>query len=170
MDSRGKDRMLDIGYSFEGKALGRGFARRMRLRGDDARRQFEAGNFPEAILAVQEALELNAKMIALATVGKYPREHVIDERRLSGFVKAVIEAATSADVTFRFLPEDLVRVFLLARFWSQMYPVVKYGIEELGVAPQRIFGREEAELALHHLSQVSEIGPKLVDYFGPCVA
>jgi HEPN domain-containing protein len=162
--------MLDIGYSFEGKALGRGFARRLRLRGEDAQRQFEGGNFPEAILAVQEALELNAKMIALATVGKYPREHVIDERRLSGFVRAAIDAASSALVTFRFQPEDLVRAFLLARFWSQLYPVVKYGIEELGVGPQRIFGREEAELALHHLSEVGEIGPKLVDYYGPCTA
>jgi hypothetical protein len=39
---------------------------------------------------------------------------------------------------------------LYSKFWSQFYTVAKYGLDRLGVGAGKLFGREEAELALKH--------------------
>jgi hypothetical protein len=45
---------------------------------------------------------------------------------------------------------EFPKLYLYLKFWSTFYTVAKYGLEKIGVGPEKLFGKEEAELALKH--------------------
>jgi HEPN domain-containing protein len=134
------------------------FGERVVLRTEDANRHLRGKRYPEAILAVQEALELNAKVIFLATIGEYPKNHIIDERKFGGQIRKVLDH-TPPTVD----EERVVRALFVARFWGAFYTMAKYGMEGLQISPSRLFGKDEARLALAHLSEVLDSGAHLLE-------
>ena len=45
---------------------------------------------------------------------------------------------------------DFPKLYLYSKFWLSFYTVAKYGLEKIGVGPEKLFEKEEAELALKH--------------------
>lgn len=130
-----------------------GFEARVLLRADEAKRHYRRKRYPEAILAAQEALELNAEVIFQATVGEYLKDNMIDDRKFRGELRKVLDhIPPTIDA------ELVVRALFLARFWAPFSTMAKYGTEGLQMAPPRLFGEREAELALDHLSDVFTCG------------
>ena len=42
------------------------------------------------------------------------------------------------------------RIYLLSKFWSHFYITAKYGLEKLKIGSDKLFKKEEADLALKH--------------------
>jgi len=126
------------------------FTNRVRVRKEEAHRHFEAYHYPECVLAAQEGLEFLLKAVSLLLINEYPREHKIDDKRFPAFLKKVM-AAVPPEITY----PDVARIIFLARFWGEFYLTAKYGMEATGTTPDRLFKREEAELALKHLDSVA---------------
>jgi HEPN domain-containing protein len=126
------------------------FMNRVRIRREEARRHFQAAHHPECVLAAQEGLEFVVKAISLLLVKGYPKEHKIDDKRFADFLREVM-AAVPPELAY----QDVARVVFLARFWGEFYLTAKYGMEAIGTTPDRLFKREEAELALKHLDSVA---------------
>jgi hypothetical protein len=55
------------------------------------------------------------------------------------------------------------RVFLFANFWAEFYIKAKYGLETLQVPPDKLFEKEEAELALKHADECYYAASQLRD-------
>jgi HEPN domain-containing protein len=125
---------------------------RVRVRQDDARRHLETYHYAECVQAAQEGLEFTLKAVSLLLINEYPREHKIDEKRFPDFLRRVM-AAVPPELAY----QDVARLTFLARFWGEFYLTAKYGIEAIGATPDRLFKREDAELALKHLGSVAYI-------------
>lgn len=130
-----------------------GFEARVLLRADEAKRHYRRKQYPEAILAAQEALELNAEVIFLATIGEYPKDDMIDDRKFRGELRRVLDHIPPA-----IDPGLVVRALFLARFWAPFSTMAKYEMEGLQMAPPQLFGEREAQLALDHFSDVFTCG------------
>ena len=123
------------------------------LRADDAWRQHRRRSFPEAILAAQEALELNAEVIFMATIGEYRKDTLTDDRKFRAELRKVLDhIPPSID------PQAVVKALFVARFWAPFYQMARYEMEGLQMAPPQLFGENEAHLALDHLSDVFTCG------------
>lgn len=123
------------------------------LRADDAWRQHRRKRFPEAILAAQEALELNAEVIFMATIGEYPKDTMTDDRKFRAELRKVLDHIPPA-----IDPQSVVKALFVARFWAPFYTMARYEMEGLQMAPPQLFGENEAHLALDHLSEVFTCG------------
>jgi hypothetical protein len=123
------------------------------LRADDAWRQHRRRSFPEAILAAQEALELNAEVIFLATIGEYPKDSLTDDRKFRAGLRKVLD-----HIPPNIDPGAVVKALFVARFWAPFYQMARYEMEGLQMAPPQLFGENEAHLALDHLSDVFTCG------------
>jgi hypothetical protein len=129
------------------------------LRADDAWRQHRRRSFPEAILAAQEALELNAEVIFLSTIGEYPKDIMIDDRKFRAELRKVLDhIPPSID------RERVVKALFVARFWAPFYQMARYEMEGLQMAPPQLFGENEAHLALDHLSEVFTCGLDFLEH------
>jgi hypothetical protein len=123
------------------------------LRADDAWRQHRRRSFPEAILAAQEALELNAEVIFMATIGEYPKDTMVDDRQFRAELRKVLD-----HIPPTIDPQSVVKALFVARFWAPFYAMARYEMEGLQMAPPQLFGENEAHLALDHLSEVFTCG------------
>ncbi|MDI6813773.1 MAG: HEPN domain-containing protein [Desulfitobacteriaceae bacterium] len=98
-------------------------------------------NCPESISASQECIELSVKAMFLLLMAEYPKRHWFKDEEFEALLEKVPEK-------LRHL--DFPRLFLYSKFWMGFYETAKYGDEKLGVGPERLFRKEEAELALRH--------------------
>jgi HEPN domain-containing protein len=130
-----------------------GFEAGVLMRADDAWRQHRRKQYPEAILAAQEALELNAEVIFLATIGEYPKDNMIDDRKFRGELRKVLD-----HIPPTIDPGAVVKALFVARFWAPFHTMARYEMEGLQMAPPQLFGEREAHLALDHLSEVFTCG------------
>jgi len=129
------------------------FEARVLLRADEAWRHHRRKRYADAILAAQEALKLNAEVIILATIGEYLKDDMIDDRKFRAELRRVLDHIPPA-----IDPEPVVKALFVARFWEPFHTMVRYGMEGLQMAPPRLFGEKEAQLALDHLSEVFTCG------------
>ena len=58
------------------------------------------------------------------------------------------ETAFNAGMAYNF-----PRVLLLAKLWGNFYLVAKYGYEELGVGADKLFKKQDVELAHEHAGE-----------------
>jgi hypothetical protein len=86
---------------------------------------------------------------------KYPRKHEFDEEELEKILKMIPTQLKYVD-----FPE----VYLYSTFWSQFYTVAKYGLEKLGVGADKLFEKDEAELALKHAERCEFAASQLLNY------
>jgi len=131
------------------------FLRRARNKLDEAREHLKKFNYPESISASQECIELSVKAIFLLFQEKYPRKHEFSEEKFEKILKMIPNR-------LKYL--DLPKVYLYSTFWSQFYTVAKYGLEKLGVGADKLFEKEEAELALKHAERCKFAASQLLNY------
>ena len=109
---------------------------------DEAREHLQKWNYAESVSGSQESIEFSVKALFLASGVSFPKSHEVKE---SGFAELMPKIPTTARDVYNF-----PRVLLLARFWHGFYLVAKYGFEELKVGADKLFRKEEAELASEH--------------------
>jgi len=112
-------------------------------------------HYPESISASQECIELSIKAIFLFLQEKYPYKHEFKEEEFEAILRKIPER-------FKYL--EFSKFYLYTKFWSNFYTVAKYGLEKLGVGPEKLFGKEEAELALKHADKCKSAASQLKSY------
>ena len=118
---------------------------RSRAKLDEARRQLKSVRYAESVSASQESIELAVKGLFLACDVSFKKSHDIKEL---DFAKVLPNIPDNAAKTHNF-----PRVLLLAWFWSGFYLTAKYGHEELRVGADKLFKKDEAELAVAHAQE-----------------
>lgn len=114
------------------------------------------GYFPSysnIIANCQAAIELSGKAMFKIMGLDFPREHqLLFERRKKGEeVMKITKGLLFKDFPKNFVYKDeLPRLIFLTYFWHRFYTIAKYGIDELNVPPDKLFKREDAELAVKH--------------------
>jgi HEPN domain-containing protein len=141
----------------EGKSMNmiESFLRRAWNKLYEAREHLEKLNYPESISASQECIELSVKAIFLLFQEKYPRRHEFTEEEFENILKMIPDQLEHL---------DFPKVYLYSKFWSQFYTVAKYGLEKLGVGADKLFEKEEAELALKHAEKCELTARLLLNY------
>ncbi|MGC1121171.1 MAG: hypothetical protein WBA22_08755 [Candidatus Methanofastidiosia archaeon] len=72
---------------------------------------------------------------------EYPRKHEFKEEEFEAILKKIPD-----NVEYLNFP----KLYLYSKFWMSFYTMAKYGLEILGIGADKLFGKEEAELALKH--------------------
>jgi HEPN domain-containing protein len=121
----------------------------------EAEEHLKKFNYSESISASQECIELSVKAIFLLFQEKYPRKHEFNEEEFEKILQMV-------PAQLEYL--DFPKIYLYSKFWSQFYTVAKYGLEKLGVGANRLFEKEEAELAIKHARKCELAARQLLYY------
>jgi len=108
--------------------------------------------WPEAISSSHECMEFSIKAIFLLALGQHRKGH--------GF---------SIDVlipVFKEMPKEkrdpkFWRLALISSFWEGFYTVAKYGYEHLGVGAEKLFGKDEGQLAMKHAGECYDAAKSL---------
>ncbi|MGB9760039.1 MAG: HEPN domain-containing protein, partial [Thermoproteota archaeon] len=111
--------------------------------------------YPESISASQECIELSIKAIFLLLQKEYPKKHEFEEEEFEAILEKVPEK-------LKYL--DFPKLYLYSKFWLSFYTVAKYGLEKIGIGPEKLFEREEAELALKHARRCYYAASQLESY------
>jgi len=122
-----------------------------------AREHTKSGSrYSESVQASQECVELSVKSILFFLGIEYPASHGWDKEHFSKIAKQIqdrhlIQRLKAQNLNYVI---RLPRLLLLVNFWNQFYLPAKYGFEAGYLAPpQDLFGKEEADLALHHADE-----------------
>lgn len=119
----------------------------------EAKRNMEAGAYPESARASRLAMEKFAKSILAACVGKYPQTHRFHP-------KDCIAALRNVENVGSPLPASLLHpacawAFLVSNMWSPAYTPMIHGIEEVPLSPEDLFQRPRAERAFQDAQDCS---------------
>jgi len=110
-------------------------------------------SYSNIIANCQTAIELSAKAVFKIMGLEFPKEHqLLFERGKKGEeVKKVTKELLSKELPKYFAyKEELPRLVFLTYFWYKFYAIAKYGIDELNIPPDKLFKKEDAELAIEH--------------------
>jgi len=113
---------------------------------EETKRQIENGRFDTAISAAQESIELSIKSIFLMLRGTHARKHEISDGDFSNILGSIPSE-------LRHL--NFARVWLINKFWSNLYTTAKYGSQTLKIGASGLFQKEEAELAYKHAQEAN---------------
>lgn len=137
------------------KEMAESWTKRARNKMDEARTQLkEKYNYPESISASQECIELSIKAIFVLLTNSCPKSHEFKEEEFETVLKKFPER----------LNIDCQKLYLYSKFWSEFYTTAKYGLEKLGVGAEKLFEKEEAELALKHADKCHFAATQLDSY------
>jgi len=131
------------------------FLRRAFNKLNEAKEHLESGHYPESISASQECIELSIKTIFMLLQEEYPKKHEFSEEEFEAILKKVPEKLKHL---------NFHKLYLYSKFWLSFYMVAKYGLEKIGVGPEKLFEKEEAELALKHANKSYHAASQLRDY------
>ena len=121
---------------------------------DEAKKHLESWHYPESISASQD-IELSIKAIFMLLQEKYLKRHEFSEEEFEAILKKIPEK-------LKYL--DFHKLYLYSKFWLSFYTVAKYGLEKIGVGPEKLFEKEEAELALKH-AEKCYYGARQLEYY-----
>ena len=121
----------------------------------EAKEHLKRCNYPESISASQECIELSIKAVFMLLQKEYPKKHEFKEEEFEEILKKIPDK-------LRYL--DFHKLYLYSKFWLSFYTVAKYGLEKLGIGPEKLFEREEAELALKHAEKCESAASQLKNY------
>lgn len=139
----------------ESKELAKSWLERAKNRLEEGRQGIEKFHFSEAISAFQECIELSLKATSLLLIEKYPRDHKFDEKEFKEMLDKVPENLKNL---------EFHKLYLYSRFWGNFYTVAKYGLENFGIGANKLFGKEEAELAKKHADRCCSVSVQLKNY------
>jgi len=117
-------------------------------------------SYSNVIADCQTAIELSAKAVFKIMGLDFPKEHqLLFERGKKGEeVKKVTKELLSKEFPEYFAyKEELPRLIFLTYFWYRFYTIAKYGIDELNIPPDKLFKKEDAELAVNHAKRCVDI-------------
>jgi len=136
-------------------SMAESFLRRAFRKLREAEEHLKAGNYPESISASQECIELSIKAVFLLLVEEYPKRHEFRDEEFEKLLEKIPEK-------LKYL--EYHRLFLISKFWLGLYATAKYGEERLGLGPEKLFKRDEAELALRHAEECERAADVLRRY------
>lgn len=125
--------------------LAKSYLRRASKKLDEAKRHAQTyDEWPEVISSSQECMEFSIKAIFLLALQEHRKGH--------GF------SVDDLLPVFKEMPSEkqkpkFWRLALISTFWQRLYVLAKYGYEHLGVGPEKIFGKDEGQLAMKHASE-----------------
>jgi HEPN domain-containing protein len=122
---------------------------------DEAEEHLKKYHYSESISASQECIELSIKAVFLLLQEEYIKKHEFKEEEFEALLKKVPEK-------LKYL--EFPKLFLYSKFWSSFYTVAKYGLEKIGVGADKLFGEEEAKLALKHANKCRYAASQLKSY------
>ncbi|MEM1936140.1 MAG: hypothetical protein QW780_03925 [Sulfolobales archaeon] len=110
-------------------------------------------SYSNVIALCQNAIELCGKAIYKLMGVEFPREYQLLFGK-KGEVIQQFKELLSKELPKNFVYRDRIpRVVFLSYFWHRFGTIAKYGIEEAGIPPDKLFAREEAELAVKHAEE-----------------
>jgi len=121
----------------------------------EAEQHFKYIHYPESISAAQECIEFSIKAMFLLIKGDFPRKHEFTEEEYMEVFRQIPEKLGAS---------DYAKLYLYSKFWLGFYTIAKYGLEKLGIGADKLFEREEAELALKHARRCWSAGQRLRGY------
>jgi len=133
----------------------KGWLERARNKLSEAKEQIKKINYSESISASQECIELSIKSIFLQIQKKYPKRHDFKEEEFEYILN---------NIPGKLEYLNFSKLYLYSRFWSEFYTVAKYGLEKVGIPPQKLFDKEEAELAIKHADSCYYAASQLNNY------
>ena len=122
---------------------------------EEARNHLKQWHFPETISSCQECIELSIKAIFLLLGEKYPKKHDFSEEEFEEVLRKIPSELKHLEIP---------KLYLYSKFWLQFYTVAKYGLERMAVGPEKLFGKEEAELAIKHAEKCRSAASQLFTY------
>ena len=128
------------------------FLNRVSNKLNESKEHFKSYHYSESISASQECIELSIKAIFLLLKGEYPWGHKFNEKEFKKILKKIPEE-------LKYL--DFPKLYLYSKFWESFYTVAKYGFEKLGVGADKLFEKEEADLALKHAEKCKNTANQL---------
>ncbi len=120
------------------------------------------GTCSNVVLSCQQATELCAKAIFKATGLDFPKEHqlLFDQRKK---VRPEVIELLKKEFPKNFVYRDKIpRIIFLTYFWHSFYAIAKYGLNDANIPPDKLFSREDAELALKHAKECIEVADNLL--------
>lgn len=131
------------------------FLKRASIKFDEAERQLKDLHHDVSINASQECIELSIKALFVLLTESYPKKHEFEDKEFERLLDRVPEHLK--DLNFP-------RVYVLHKFWSGfMYTAAKYGSAALATGPEKLFHKEEAELAVTHAENCRFAGSMLLN-------
>jgi HEPN domain-containing protein len=121
----------------------------------EAENQIKNMHYSESISASQECIELSIKSTFILLKGGYSKKHDISEEEFEVALKEVPENLKHL---------EFPKLYLYSKFWSQFYTISKYGLEKIGIGADKLFEKEEAELALKHAEKNIDAARRIVSY------
>ena len=114
--------------------------------------------YSESIQASQECVELAVKAILAILNIEFPLSHEWkpDKKEFAGIARQIQERQLLLKLEKLYIDSTvrLPRLLFLMNFWAQFYITAKYGFESEYLASAKdLFGKEEAELAVHHAKE-----------------
>jgi len=99
-------------------------------------------NYSVSVSASQECIELSIKAVFSIAGVEFTKEHKIKEEEFKNLLDRIPQNLNNI--------YNYPRIYLLSEFWSYFYITAKYGLEKLKIGSDKIFKKEEADLALKH--------------------
>lgn len=119
-----------------------------------------SASYSNVISLCQTAIELSGKAIFKIMGLEFPKEHQLLFER-GGDIKPVVKELLQKKFPKYFAyPEDIPRVIFLTYFWYNFHTLAKYGIND--IPPDKLFIREDAELALKHAKDCVKVADNLL--------
>lgn len=125
----------------ENRELADDWLERARNKQNEGKQLVDKWNFAEAISAFQECIELSLKAASLLLIEKYPRDHKFDEKEFKEMLDRIPDTLKNY---------EFHKLYLYSKFWGNFYTIAKYGLENFSIGSNKLFGKEEAELAQKH--------------------
>lgn len=121
---------------------------------DEANRELSNWHYAESISASQECIEMSLKATFLLLTESYPKKHEFKDEEFEPLLDKVPQ-----DLQYHNFP----RLYLLHRLWSGFYTVAKYGYDKFATGPEKLFQRDEAELAIKHAGDCKRAADTLLN-------
>ncbi len=121
------------------------------------------GSYSNIILWCQEAIELCGKAIFKIMNLDFPKEHQLLFSPRKSEVRPVVRELLKKEFPKYFAyREEIPRVIFLTYFWHNLYTIAKYGLSDVDVSPDKLFSKEDAELALKHAKDCIKVANNLL--------
>jgi HEPN domain-containing protein len=117
------------------------------------------GSYSNVILWCQTAIELSGKAIFKIMGLDFPKEHQLMLEKRND-MRPEVKELLRKDFPKFFDKDKVPRMLFLTYFWSEFYTVAKYGVGN--IPPDKLFTREDAELALKHAKDCVNVADELL--------
>jgi HEPN domain-containing protein len=137
------------------EALAEGHLKRAEQELASAKQDIDKQHYAKSVHSSQTCIELSLKSIYRYFGEEFTPSH---ELRVDEFTKVMDQ------IPDEFQHREFSRLFILANFWIQFYGISKYGHEKIGIAPDTIFDKDIANLAVQH-AELCQSAAKRVRYW-----